>query len=58
MTEKPLHGAQPGVETTMIQLYIDQSPHAWKVSVCLEELELLCHGGVEPPDVDAASRPF
>ncbi len=24
----------------MIQLYMDQSPHAWKVSVCLEELEL------------------
>jgi glutathione S-transferase len=24
----------------MIQLYIDQSPHAWKVSVALEELEL------------------
>ena len=39
MTRKPLHGAQPGVETT-IQLYMDQSPHAWKVSVCLEELEL------------------
>ncbi len=24
----------------MIQLYMDQSPHAWKVSVCLEELAL------------------
>jgi GST-like protein len=24
----------------MIKLYTDQSPHAWKVSVCLEELEL------------------
>lgn len=24
----------------MIQLYMDQSPHAWKVSVCLEELGL------------------
>ena len=24
----------------MIQLYMDQSPHAWKVSVALEELEL------------------
>ncbi len=24
----------------MIQLYTDQSPHAWKASVALEELEL------------------
>ena len=24
----------------MIRLYTDQSPHAWKVSVALEELEL------------------